>query len=262
MAQVAVTDLIDEASAQSDENGVTAVRKFIVTGLSAQASGRMLEALNVVGIPRRGQTHPNLAGIVVKSVSASPCPDSKGSAYVVVTYAAPTYNTQEPSKTAKPTYRLGGNTTDFETSQDAKGNQMVLTHTKKTQDEDGNVVDEVLPPQPAKVTIQKPQAYLSCERPEPIPVNFKSLMTYIGCVNSAPFQGFPARYWLCTAIDVDESGDRANVSYQFQLNFNTWDALLVYIDPATGAPVENPVEGKGIKSFKVYPEADFNQLGI
>lgn len=257
-----VSDLIDEASAQSDENGVTAVRKFLVTGLTSQPSGRTLEALNVVGIPRRGQTHPNLGGIVVKSVSAVPVQDSPSKAFVVVTYAAPTYNTQAPSKTAKPTYRLGGSTSDFETSQDKDGKQMVLTHTKKTQDEDGNIVDEVLPPQPAKVTIQKPQAYLSCERPEPLPVDYKALFSYIGCVNKAQFQGFPARSWLCTAIDVDETGDRANVSYQFQLNFDTWDARLVYIDPATGAPVENPVEGKGIKSFRVYPEADFNQLGI
>lgn len=256
------SDLIDEASAQSDENGVTAVRKFLVTGLTSQASGRLLEALNVVGIPRRGQRHPNLAGILVKSVSAVPVQDSPSKAFVIVSYAAPTYNTQEPSQTGKPTYRLGGSTSDFETSEDNKKKQMILTHTKKSQDADGNTVEEVLPPQPGKVSIQKPQAYLSCERPEPLPINYRKLFSYIGCVNSATFQGYPSRCWLCTAIDVEEVGDRGNVSYQFSLKFDTWDVRLVYIDPATGAPVENPVEGKGIKSFKVYPEVDFNQLGI
>ena len=262
MAQILVTDLIDEASAQSDQNGVTATRKFIVSGLSSQPSGRCLEALNVVGIPRKGQTHPNLASIVVKGVSAVPVQDSPRKAYVIVTYAAPTYNVQTPSQTAKPTYRSGSNVVDVETSEDKDKKQMVLTHTKKSVDEDGNTVDEVLPPQPAKVIVQRPQGYLSCERPEPLPINYSRIWGYVGKVNSAPFKGYPARSWLCTAIDVDEAGDRGNVSYQFSLKYDLWDARVVYIDPATSAPVVDPVEGQGIKSFKVYPEAEFNQLGV
>lgn len=262
MAQVTVQDLLEEASAQTDQNGTTCTRRFIVTGLTAQASGRMFEAMNTVGIPRRGQTHPNLAGIVVRTVSAEPCADSPTKAYVTVSYAAPTYNTQAPSAKGKATYRSGATVSDFETSEDKDKKQMVLTHTKISQDEDGNTVSEELPPQPAKVTIQKPQAYLTCERPEPLPINYRRLFGFVGCVNSAPFQGFGARCWLCVAIDVDETGDRGNVSYQFSLKFDKWDARLVYIDPATGAPVNNPEEGKGIKTFRVYQEVDFNQLGI
>ena len=262
MAQVTVQDLLDDASAQTDQNGTTAVRKFIVSGLTAQASGRMFEALNTVGIPRRGQTHPNLAGIVVKSVAAEPCADSPSKAYVTVSYAAPTYNTQAPSQKGKATYRSGATVSDFETSEDKDKKQMLLTHTQISQDEGGNNVTKVLDPQPAKVVIQKPQAYLSCERPEPLPINYRRLFGFVGCVNSSPFQGFGARCWLCTAIDVDEAGDRGNVSYQFSLKFDTWDARVVYIDPATGAPVKDPEEGKGIKNFRVYKEVDFNQLGI
>jgi hypothetical protein len=255
--------LIDEASVTSDENGVSAVRKFLVDGLTGSASGRLIEALNTPGVPVKGQTHPDLNGIVVKSVQAVPAPMSPSKAFVIITYSAPTFNSQTPSETATPTYRMSGTVQDEETSEDKDGNQMVLNHTKTSVDENGDVVETVLPAQPAKVSVQRPMQYFQCDRPEPLPFNYNKVHDFVGRVNSVPWRNFAARSVLCSTIDVDEVGDRANVSYQFTIKpVGTWDVRLVYIDPETGAPVENPIQGTGIRDFRVYPEADFNQLSV
>jgi hypothetical protein len=263
MANVKVSDLADEAQVTSDENGVTALRKFLVTELSGSASGRLFEAINTPGIPIRGQTHPGLNGIVVKSVNAVPVPGCVSAAWVLVSYASPTFNTQTPSETATPTYRMSGTVQEEETTEDKDGNQMVLNHTKTSVAENGQNIDTVLPPQPAKVSVQRPMQYFQCDRPEPLPFNYDKVHNFVGRVNSVPWRNFAARTVLCSTIDVEESGDRANVSYQFQIKpVGTWVARLVYIDPETGAPVEAPLENVGIKNFLVYPEAEFNQLSV
>lgn len=262
MGNVTFTDLIDDASVTSDENGVSAVRKFIVEGLSGAGSGRLFEALNTPGIPVKGQTHPNLAGIVVKSVQAVPISGCNTKAFVVVSYSAPTFNSQTPSESATPTYRMSGVVQDEETSEDVNGDQVVLNHTK-TSVVNGNNVDTPLEPQPAKMIVQRPMQYFSCDRPEPLPFNYLKVHNFVGRINSVPWRNFPARTVLCTTIDVVESGDRANVSYQFTIKpIGTWRARTVYTDPSTGAPVKDPVEGVGIKNVLVYPEADFNQLNV
>jgi hypothetical protein len=105
--------------------------------------------------------------------------------------------------------------------------------------------------------------YFQCDRPEPLPFNYNKVHDFVGRVNSVPWRNFAARSVLCATIDVDEVGDRANVSYQFTIKpVGTWDVRLVYIDPETAAPVEGPLEGTGIRDFRVYPEADFNQLSV
>ena len=262
MGQIHTSDLAEEASVRSDDSGVTCTRRLLVIGLSGSASARLFEAINTVGIPRRGDPHPDLPGILVSSVDGNPAPGSVGNAIVVVTYSAPSFNSQAPSPTGQPTYRFTATVQDEETSEDKDGNQMILTHTKVSV-VDGNNVSQVLDPQPGKVSVQRPMEYFFCDRPEPLPFNYNKCHDYMGRVNNVPWRNFPARTVLCTNIEVEEAGDRANVSYQFQIKpVGTWDVRLTYIDPAKGSPVENPIEGEGIKNFKVYPEADFNQLNV
>lgn len=262
MGQIAVTDLAEDAEVISDDSGVSCTRKILIDGLSGSASARLFEAINTVGVPRKGDQHPDLPGIVVSSVRASPIPNCANKAWVIVQYNAPSFNSQAPSETATPTYRFSATVQEEETSQDKDGNQMVLTHTKISV-VDGNNVETVLDPQPGKVSVQRPMEYFFCERPEPLPFNYNKCHNFMGRVNSVPWRNFPARSVLCTSIDVDESGDRANVSYQFQIKpVGTWDVRLTYIDPSTGSPVVDPIEGEGIQTFRVYPEADFNLLNV
>lgn len=263
MGNVLVNDLIDDAVVTSDENGVSAVRKFIVDGLSGIGSGRLFEALNTPGIPVKGQTHPNSNGIVVKSVQAVPIPDSPSKAFVVATYSAPTFNSQTPSETAQPTYRMSGTVQDEEVYLDKDGQQMILNHTETSTAANGQVTNRPLPPQPQRFSAQRPMQYFQCDRPEPLPFNYNKVHDFVGRVNSVPWRNFPARSVLCSTIDVDEVGDRANVSYQFTIKpVGTWDVRPIYINPETGAPVEDPIEGIGVKNFRIYPEADFNQLNV
>ena len=97
-------------------------------------------------------------------------------------------------------------------------------------------------------------------------------------VNNAAISltGDPDRTWLCTRIDgqSQDGGVSFVVTYEFQIRrgpylseatpptYQGWDAVVVYIDPETDKPIQEPVWGETIKLVRVYPEMDFAALNI
>jgi hypothetical protein len=262
MAQVEVQDLVDEASYEATLSGITATRKFLVTGLSDQPHKKLYQASLLPGIPQRTQVHPSIPGLVVSSVSVRPVPGSAAMAWVSVAYESPTKNTTTPSEFANTEIEVGATVSALDTSVDKDGNEMVLYHTQETTDEDGNVITKELPPQPGKASVQEPNPYISFQRREPIPFDIDKSINNVGHVNKVQWYGSSPRTWLCTAIRARLDGDAFQVSYEFQYRARTWDVELVYTDPSTGAPVADAVEDVGRAKFQIYPEADFNRLGI
>jgi hypothetical protein len=92
---------------------------------------------------------------------------------------------------------------------------------------------------------------------------FKS-RNFVGRTNSGTWGGDPPGSWLCTRIEgvSDDGGQTFNVTYEFQYNIDTWLATVVFIDPDTGRPPENLIEGEGLKQVQVYPRVDFNLLNL
>jgi hypothetical protein len=264
MAEVTVRDLLEDASYTRDTSGVRAVRRFLVENLDDVAAKRLYQAALLPDVPQFGTPHESIPNLVVNSVDVVPAPSSPSKALITVTYGSPEQDNQEPSETAQPTVEVGATVSEIETSRDKDGNEMLLDHTIPAHvDENGTLIaDQVLPTQPAKVSVQEAHPYVTCERREPDPFYTAKVLAYVNHVNSVAWFGSQPRQWLCTAIRARLDGDSFVVSYEFQFRERTWDVQAVYTNPTTGAPVEDPIEEVGIKRFQVYPEADFNGLNL
>lgn len=76
--------------------------------------------------------------------------------------------------------------------------------------------------------------------------------------------------WLCTGINAttNDTGVTYDVTYTFAFreiqsistNKRGWDTTVVFIDPSTGRPVPNPVEGESIKKVVNYKTEDFSGI--
>lgn len=263
MAEVTVTDLIDEASYTADMSGIKAVRKFLVENLSEQAHKKLYEAALLPDVPQRATAHPSIPNLIVSSVNVFPVPSSPSKAWVVVNYESPTSTTTVPSESAPPEIEFGAVLQTIETSVDKDGKEMVLNHTQTSVDPDTQqVVTNELPPQPFKVTVQEASPYLTMSRREPLPFNKSKVINFVNRVNSVAWFGDPARTWLCAAIRARLDGDAAIVSYEFQYREKTWDVEGVYTDPSTGAPISGAVQDVGRKKFQVLGTADFAGLSL
>ena len=70
--------------------------------------------------------------------------------------------------------------------------------------------------------------------------------------------------WLCTGIGArtQDRGITYDVTYNFQYRADTWDHTIRFLDPGTGQPPSDLVEGTGYKDVQVYLTADFNLLNL
>jgi hypothetical protein len=105
---------------------------------------------------------------------------------------------------------------------------------------------------------------------------------YVGTVNALGVFGDPptpqmGRQWLCTGISGEsrDGGFTYDVSYEFahrktvtrmvfgvELTQRGWDALIQFRDPETQEPFPVAVVGEDLKTYQMYPERDFYQMGI
>ena len=117
--------------------------------------------------------------------------------------------------------------------------------------------------QGADVELSIPQLVLTETRKESsTPAN--TARAFVGKVNQFACFGGAARTWLCTRIEgtTNDRGASYEVTYEFQYNEQTWDAVVVFRDPNTQRPVDSPEEGEGIKTVQVYSVANFAALGL
>lgn len=278
MAQIAVQDLIDQARYWESISGIGATRKFLVTGLSEQPEKKLFEAAACPGLPRVGQVHPGNPQLYCSNVDVSPAGDQfTTSAFVIVTYGSKSTTLTQPSASAPVTVEVGATSSNIETTVDKDGNDMWLYYTPQVQNMQGVGTPPILVSvgtipgkeiqQPFKASVQESHPYFTMSRLEPGIFNFQKVLLYQNKVNSVPFFGGDPRTWYCAAIRATKQGNNYQVSYEFQYRAKTWNVEGIFVDPSTGAPVADPVDGdpgKGVghASFKVLQEADFNSLNL
>jgi hypothetical protein len=87
---------------------------------------------------------------------------------------------------------------------------------------------------------------------------------YLGLVNEKPWFDEGAEKWLCTLVaantDIPSSPTKWQVNFAFQRNPDGWNREIVFVDPRTGQPPPDLVDGVGRKKLIMYRRADFNEL--
>lgn len=90
---------------------------------------------------------------------------------------------------------------------------------------------------------------------------------YVGKVNSIVWEFQPSdlsETWLCTGITgvSNDNGVSYTVTYNFTYREDKWYQTIVYIDPNTGRPPIDLVDGEGKKLYALQSNIDFNPLGL
>lgn len=90
--------------------------------------------------------------------------------------------------------------------------------------------------------------------------------TYVGKLNEFGWNGYGARFVLCSGINVtsDDGGVSYVTEYTFEFQAQGWDAVLIHDDPFfPGNPIPLSVaDGTAISLEKVVPDVDFSGLNI
>ena len=249
--------------------GPRITRSYLVKDLVGSPDHRLHNAFFVSGIPQMGSFHPAIAGAFVGRVSASHLPDSPTQARVEVEWGFfageqddQFFNT--PDDNAVPQLEVSATTVTKIKRKDVNGTPIILNHTFLDIDEDaGTSTPRDGPPQVAAVQFQEPQHIVISRRRETQNPRARALR-HLGTINSTSVFGDGPRYWLCTQLDgfTDDRGATWNVTYAFQRNIDTWDAEVIYKNPATGEGVPDPVPDVGTKTVQMYPATDFFLLRI
>lgn len=227
-----------------------------VTGLT-HASGHddlcvhAIQALNAAGY-EYGQVHPDVDTLFLLGQLSTRVVTSS-SVDVEVTY-------RRMDKTHPDYVDIRGDIVLVQerTNRDKDGNDIVLEwkpeagRTAKTQT---GVVDIWLPSQ-------------SLEFGRTLDVNPASLSkTLVGWLNSDPFQGDAAGFWLCMGFSFSssDSGLHWETSVKFVRNANQWKQTIYYILESGRPPANYDADynaGKAVKQVEVYGETNFAVLGL
>jgi len=275
MAFEVVEDLIEGHQMADDQNGLSAVRVFHVSGVEGNRPERIFRAMRAGGIPQRGEAYPGVPDMVVVRLSATP--NDHGNVRVLVEYKVPNFEQSEPDDSDPSKAQLSVETSlvQVKTEKDSKGNQIKFPYQYPADATDpttggpdplaGQTKDFT-----GAVDIMVPQVSLVFSRKEPASPKDKGI-AFAGRINKVPVFGDPKHFWLCTRIggSTTDGGKSYDVVYTFQRNSESWDPVVVALDPRTGLRVENvdPLNpgqdmGNGIRRVQVYEEADFNQLAL
>ena len=253
-----IEDVLSGANVAQDQDKYTAQRVFIVYNLVESGRDKITEALGLV--PLIGADYGERVGgqqLFCVNRSAEMI-DGSEKVRVVCSYAPDEKGNDEDGASIY----IGATVQEVET----------------TFDKDGNVIEIADPDnanlkQAGTVRVQKPNIVVRFARQEEDPEPETLAVTYVGKINKNKFLGLNPRKVLCTAIEADskDGGKNYDMRYEFQIDMDEWKATIGFIDEATGtvksvksgdARVAPTIANGGLKTVYVYPEADFNALGL
>lgn len=242
-------DYIEGATLTVSSTGIEAQRVARVSGLRGPAADRLNEALQSAGMPHIGDPHPTIGGLFATTLSVKP----NGSNDAIVTIR---YQSRSATNGDASMMTVGSSVTQVSSNLDSTGNIISVSYSPT-----GSTTD--LLTQTARVSRLTPQTTLQFTRTESASPLAKA-RRYVGAINQTTiFESAPGK-WLCVGIDGKSSDGGASyqVTYAFQLNTEGWQPTVSYTDPSTRQTPLDLVEGVGTKRIKVYPEAEFKELGL
>lgn len=271
MAIEIISDTI-EGDLTEDERGYTQTRTFRVVGLDAiPGHSRMYVASTMVGVPLRGEAHPLLGGLLgLVCVSRRAVLVDVDKVDVVCQYAVPSVQQVVPTPDGPPQIEGGSVVERVATERDRDGNPITVTYIVRdeatqvsTPDTQTGEVEFFLPMRTRKLT------RLELGGISGISVLENKARTFVGTTNSTPWGGDAAGVWLCFGITFSSSdgGATYSVTYLFQANdrIHGWFSVAAYRDRSSGQIPGDADFGSdpgGLALVRVYPETDFNLLGV
>jgi len=229
-------DLADGVGAKFARHGWEHDRIAIVSGITGAANAKLVNALGCPGLPLIGAPHPSLPYCYLEDITVSAI--TADAVKLRLHYA-------NPSKRANaeaPTIEYHSSMSRQNVNVDKDGDLIVATYGGEEQ---GGTVSV-----PAT---EKDITYSRVETGDPR----DKWQEYDGAVNSVEFLGKAARTWfLVINARSSNNGVTWEMTYQFFYNEDTWDGVIVYVDPATGRPPSDAVE----EANRCVPEKDFNLL--
>lgn len=286
-------DITDGPSVEITKDGPRASRIARVSGLLGDGASRLWWATNAPGIPKYGDHHPVILGLPLSRIHAVLASEGTTDiATVTLDYFYPTggnmhfanvdgvrdavlpqleiVSTVQPAQTQRAYWAAPPRTEESD--------QPEPVWLRWREDPSLRIPAEEGPPGPwqyqgGQIDFQEPMMVFRYARREPSETYIgDKARAFIRHINSqaifgdpnVPGTGDPPRTWLCTRIDgvSDDAGLTYNTTYEFQYRSETWDPVLVFTDPETGKPVPFPVWGESIRQVRVFPLANFFELGL
>lgn len=266
MASIEESDLV-EGSTITDSASGSITRVFIVKDVTGTATSRPISVLSVVGIPARGDAHPDNANLKADSITAIPV-NGTGSQYkVTVVYIFPSASTPGGATEIDTgsTTQFTASTVSVQTTQDAADVLMVVG----TIDFDGTETDTAKFKMPVMVNKQITQFTMVSSRTEtsnPALV----LKNKTGKLNSDAVSiagiAFLAKSLFMQNITAttNDGGDTYAVSYTIVWRTaDDWKINAILINPKTGNPWPNHINIiDSTKSFELYETATFSDINL
>lgn len=276
--------LIEGARFNVSENGDTVTKAYIFEDVPGNADQQLYNALTDSRVPRYGDPHPVVPGILVTNVDAEPM--DAGIVKVLVTYSKPSTRNEPAYDTSsggeeRGTLALSATTSEEETKFDANGAPLKVSFLPSSIDDQGNTVQGKRQDQIATASVMMPHLVLSFSRRERFaPALFAIAMT--GMVNRQAIGPLGPQTVLLTRVDAnsDDGGASYMVTYEFAYDRRGWNQRTVaFIDPETGNPPATIVRptatgaiadlganfggnGNGVAVYDFYLTADFGPLRL
>jgi len=254
-------DLEEGALVRQGGEGLEAVRTAYVSGLGGQPAGRLYAALIASALPRQGDPHPTIPGIVVTELQAEPVDVDR--ARVTITYGAPAGGNTTPGASAGVvSVEVISDTVSEETQTDQEGNLLWNTYWSWASQSglpqwEGVFGVLISTRRALKAQVERPR--LGVRITQVTTADPKSLVQFLGTLNRERWSGFEPKTWLCSGLNATSNADGTwRVVWEFSYNPKGWQ--LVDVIEIGGFNPTNVTEGNGIAHHDVYPVLSWTRV--
>jgi len=254
-------DIIDGHKGRITNVGLELDRHAIVSGVTGTAHEKIIRASQVSGMPQVGDPHPAKEGCILQVIDVTAL--DTDTVKMVLRYAQrPIDSSSEyPLPGSPPRIEGGASLSQVTTNRDHTGALVTVSYTYPDDYKHDTKLRGETIEQPGEMTKLSPESTITLLTTEVASPAAKA-NAYVGKINASTWEGGASRTWLCIAIRYrsDDGGQTYQVSYNFQRRPDTWDTEAEFIDPYTGRPPPDLVDGVGRKPVQHYKTANFVTL--
>lgn len=260
MSGTAKLDTIETLSLKERNGGFYFLqRRILVEGLTDTDYGSLFDAMIATGVPDYGDTVSEAPNLMVTQKDAKMIDSTL--AEVIITYE-PKELIQKFTESSKASLRASLN--QVPTNKDKDGSTSSVEHTFPGDDPDPSFAGATKV-QGGQWDKFQPQATLHFEGTQQVSDIVALALSTIGKTNDATWQGGAAGTWMCTGVEADVNNSGVSpidyvLKIEFQYNPDGWDPTIIYVDPRTGRPPVDLVDGTGFKTIAAYERVDFDTL--